>query len=605
MLKNYHNKDNAAPIFLASRDDGIGERLRAILNAMYLAKKTEGGFGFVWEFYRNYKQEINGVCVANISIAPKEEIFAKSFIDKYCLNGIFKSDNRKVLGITHKDISKIAQPPYEEDWGWHATQLRLDQVFHNIDTKKYRKDIKNLWNTIEFVPLIEDIFAFADTMSSDLIDFDALHLRIGDCIYKSNSCTLSAGVFDRVITAEVAIEIIDKTLKNNRQIILFSDDFQTTKVLKYEAASKFGWDSSRILIVDDLIANNSILKNNLTFRALFEIYLMSKSKNIYYGKISGFGNLAVLIGNAKEIPVYVDYSIKKRYDITQYYYKDILELGFHPYFKAFSSFQNYRLTSLNLKNISINKLETLIQKAILYHQNNYYYNILLIDIYIKCREFKKAQDLLKELLEKSHNKFLEALFSKNLNYICEKYFLTYMEYANYSPYFAYIASHIAYNTGRISLGLYYINLALQSMPNEILFKKYKEFILNSNKYVLVGSSCRMMEHLSYKLGKKMAENSNSLLGILKNPFDMLNIYFKHQKEKRNLNKFIRKNNLCYLTPKLSEYTDYQRAYNIIKSNGYYKLGNAFIKANKNWYKFGYIDFYKEAKKISKDHKKKI
>ena len=47
----------------------------------------------------------------------------------------------------------------------------------------------------------------------------------------------------------------------------------------------------------------------------------------------------------------------------------------------------------------------------------------------------------------------------------------------------------------------------------------------------------------------------------------------------------------------------QKALNI-KNHLSYKLGNALIKAHKQWYKGGYIKFMFEAIKINKDHKSK-
>ncbi|WP_236863676.1 hypothetical protein [Campylobacter devanensis] len=50
-------------------------------------------------------------------------------------------------------------------------------------------------------------------------------------------------------------------------------------------------------------------------------------------------------------------------------------------------------------------------------------------------------------------------------------------------------------------------------------------------------------------------------------------------------------------------TSYQKAIKV-KNHLIYKLGQALIKANKNWYKGGYIKFIFEAMKIKKEHKNK-
>ena len=47
--------------------------------------------------------------------------------------------------------------------------------------------------------------------------------------------------------------------------------------------------------------------------------------------------------------------------------------------------------------------------------------------------------------------------------------------------------------------------------------------------------------------------------------------------------------------------NYQKALNT-KNHLSYKLGQALIKANKNWYKGGYIKFIFEAIKIKNEHK---
>ena len=47
---------------------------------------------------------------------------------------------------------------------------------------------------------------------------------------------------------------------------------------------------------------------------------------------------------------------------------------------------------------------------------------------------------------------------------------------------------------------------------------------------------------------------------------------------------------------------YQKALNM-KNHLSYKLGEALIKANKNWYKGGYVKFIFEVMRINKEHKK--
>ncbi|EAK6011087.1 hypothetical protein E5G70_09105 [Campylobacter jejuni] len=84
--------------------------------------------------------------------------------------------------------------------------------------------------------------------------------------------------------------------------------------------------------------------------------------------------------------------------------------------------------------------------------------------------------------------------------------------------------------------------------------------------------------LSYKLGDVMIRNYLNPVSFLKLPF-LLYITKK---------KYIKKN----LVPNSNV--------NILK----YKLGQALIKAHKNWYKGGYIKFWFDLYKLKKEYKNK-
>ncbi|EAL6610002.1 hypothetical protein DSU45_08420, partial [Campylobacter jejuni] len=54
-------------------------------------------------------------------------------------------------------------------------------------------------------------------------------------------------------------------------------------------------------------------------------------------------------------------------------------------------------------------------------------------------------------------------------------------------------------------------------------------------------------------------------------------------------------------PPLHLYIDYFKAEKFIKNHPYYILGDSFIKANKNWYKLGYIQFVKDCLRLHKKY----
>ncbi|EOJ7976327.1 coiled-coil domain-containing protein [Campylobacter coli] len=92
---------------------------------------------------------------------------------------------------------------------------------------------------------------------------------------------------------------------------------------------------------------------------------------------------------------------------------------------------------------------------------------------------------------------------------------------------------------------------------------------------------RIQNQLSYKLGQAMIINSKSLLGYLIMPMILLNIIISHKQAQKAYKLKIKKNPNLALPP-LESYPDYKEALKE-KECLTYKLGEALIKANNNWY----------------------
>ncbi|EDG2076772.1 hypothetical protein GCJ72_01220 [Campylobacter coli] len=113
---------------------------------------------------------------------------------------------------------------------------------------------------------------------------------------------------------------------------------------------------------------------------------------------------------------------------------------------------------------------------------------------------------------------------------------------------------------------------------------------------------RIQNQLSYKLGQAMITNSKSLLGYIRMPFVLSYIKDKHKQEQKNYQEKIKKDPSLKLPP-LENYPDYKEALKE-KECLTYKLGEALIKANKTWYKGGYVKMWFEIGKLKKGFKKK-
>ncbi|HFP7808762.1 TPA: sugar transferase [Campylobacter jejuni] len=92
---------------------------------------------------------------------------------------------------------------------------------------------------------------------------------------------------------------------------------------------------------------------------------------------------------------------------------------------------------------------------------------------------------------------------------------------------------------------------------------------------------RIQNHLSYKLGQALIENSKSILGYIRMPYILSYIKDKHKFEQKAYEEKIKENPNLVLPP-LETYPDYNEALKE-KECFTYKLGEEFIKASKNWY----------------------
>ncbi|EEO8700219.1 capsular polysaccharide synthesis protein [Campylobacter coli] len=106
---------------------------------------------------------------------------------------------------------------------------------------------------------------------------------------------------------------------------------------------------------------------------------------------------------------------------------------------------------------------------------------------------------------------------------------------------------------------------------------------------------RIQNELSYKLGQTMIVNSKNIFGILFMPVYIISTLLSHKQEQKIYQEKIKKDPSLKL-PSLESYPDYKEALKE-KECLTYKLGEALIKANKTWYKGGYVKLLFKIRKL--------
>ncbi len=112
---------------------------------------------------------------------------------------------------------------------------------------------------------------------------------------------------------------------------------------------------------------------------------------------------------------------------------------------------------------------------------------------------------------------------------------------------------------------------------------------------------RIQNQLSYKLGQTMIINSKNIFGILFMPICIISTILSYRQEQKLYQEKIKKDPSLKLPP-LENYPDYKEALKF-KNHLSYKLGQALIKANKTWYKGGYVKMLFEIGKLKQKIKK--
>ncbi|ELL1873640.1 sulfotransferase domain-containing protein [Campylobacter jejuni] len=146
------------------------------------------------------------------------------------------------------------------------------------------------------------------------------------------------------------------------------------------------------------------------------------------------------------------------------------------------------------------------------------------------------------------------------------------------------------------------HLELANLEQDLIIKKLeskklakslrlKMSIINPKiTFIQVNSAkSRIHNHLSYKLGQALIENSKSILGYIRIPFVLSYIKDKHKFEQKAYEEKIKENPNLALPP-LETYPDYNEALKE-KECFTYKLGEALMQANKNWYGGGVYQIY--------------
>ena len=279
-------------IFVAQRNDGLGERLRAIINAMACAEIFGGEFKFCWQSnLKNNKWH---------SVKSADEIFSKDFIDKYHLSDPVRNDVKPINSFSA--VSDVGAYACE-------TSLLTPEFFGRFgsDTlKNYMASVRKSFESIKFSESIQIVINEAKSIQL-APNAVALHLRAGDIIF--GNFTLNLSYVQKVVPLSIACDLIETLKKDHKQVILVGEDQSVLAYLRDH------YDNV------ELASELEVRQLDQVEKSFFDMVLMGRCSCIYAGS-SGFAAAASMLYGASLRSLESTYSVEQSSKISLNFLKN-------------------------------------------------------------------------------------------------------------------------------------------------------------------------------------------------------------------------------------------------------------------------------------------
>lgn len=377
-------------LFVSNRNDGLGERLRALLTSMVLARKYNADFTFSWHDSLG-ENDFH-------AIESAHEIFGDNFIKKYL---------QPVQAINNFNLVPIRQV-------WELNEVILN-VFDGILVQNHPHILEQVkfkpfsfeedeygaaFSEIEFSKKINKVKNFVNEIIIDRKTI-AIHFRSGDIVYGDYRFTNI--YYNKIIPIYAIDSLISLYKSKGYKIIVFGQDYDFCRYV----ATQYNLSYS-----EDIIDKNY----DSVQRAMFDILLMSRCSEIIAGN-SGFAIISSWIGNSALINYKEKLSEKQLWDS---FYKLNNSEGIlrsnkvHKLLKSFTYAQFYDEFKDTLK---IEESIRVLEKAVSLDNSNSYINMLLANLYFKNNRILQGEKLLYDEFNINRNSYYSIEWLAKRKYV--------------------------------------------------------------------------------------------------------------------------------------------------------------------------------------------
>ncbi|HEB9328844.1 TPA: glycosyltransferase [Campylobacter coli] len=552
---------------ISSKPDGLGMRMASILVGMYLAKKMNFEFGFLWhnsidlafmgitESHKNEKLNYLGNCMDEVDV-----VFGKSFIDQYFLSseGLEYSHGNTIRKDKRTFEYLADQENFEKEWGWYSTDILPNLWIEDCEESECLHEIKNIYATINFSKQYQDILIrVQDDIAKLQTDFIALHIRGGDIIFSNIRKTPNfTPVVERLFPYEIALELAINALDNNNNVIIFGQDLNANKELVNYLKSFKQYKHLKILDISSFIDPNYTEMQ----RAFFEINFMSKAEKIYSAKESVFSKLAMMISGYNKLISFHDiFSKEVQFKLIA---QNMNKFSLHFLQEAMSSFRLFQLS--RELNLPLENQIKYLDKALKLDSDNDGYRIYKIQCLFMQKDYNEINENIRIILENRYDPFFQTLLPYSLGAFND----CYQDYISFDdekyPYILIVGFKISNFLGDVKRAQYLHSILLKNKNNVDILRYLTIDCFSAVGYV--------KSDIRYQLG-------NALIKMkIKKIFQIL---YKDKKQNKLLGEYPAENF------NLKSCSDYDESLKC-KKHLSYQLGDLIFKTHKFWYKGAYF-----------------
>lgn len=447
--------DPQSKLIAATREDGLGGRLLAMVNAKALADTLGYRFGFTW--WPMHDDEFH-------SVEKVDKIFSADFIEKHWLGERVEPTGFEVLEeVAFTRASLDAAAGRRSLRGWICNEFKILDFFRGGPELVRRSETLRGFG---FSQAVNQAFDAADRRPFPG-PTAALHLRSGDIVRGKYRFMLDFS--DKVVASTLVKSIASELSSKGLTTLLIGQDRATLEYLRSQTGA---------LLSDDL---GSAEFQDETLRAFFEMRLMARCRTIYAGNsvyasvASTMGDIALvhpktLFGGSKAAEMILGELSRHQSD-------------YHPLEAAFG----YQSAFLDLEGqISPTRAKDILGKAYALDPENDIYPLKIAAAFFRNRDYRSGEAVLKGLMTRQFEassamplRAIGVLVGRSwLGHVMSKDFeFFFAAAADGHPYAAACSAHILHVVfGKLEPARRMIAMSLEAEPDNALFKRIKRHI---------------------------------------------------------------------------------------------------------------------------------